>query len=46
MLLPTVDGLRQLSSLDVAGFMEPAEEVDGDHYDVVSRHWARSAEGI
>ncbi|MBN1993234.1 MAG: GAF domain-containing protein [Anaerolineae bacterium] len=29
MLLPTVEELRQIEGIDIAGFMEPAEEVGG-----------------
>ncbi|MBN2006160.1 MAG: SpoIIE family protein phosphatase [Anaerolineae bacterium] len=35
MLLPTVEELQQIQGLDIAGFMEPAEEVGGDYYDVL-----------
>jgi serine phosphatase RsbU (regulator of sigma subunit) len=35
MLLPTDEELAQLEGLDVAGFMQPAEEVGGDYYDVL-----------
>ncbi|MBN2002296.1 MAG: SpoIIE family protein phosphatase [Anaerolineae bacterium] len=35
MLLPSDNELRQVRNLDVAGFMEPAEEVGGDYYDVL-----------
>ncbi|MCP3993696.1 MAG: SpoIIE family protein phosphatase, partial [bacterium] len=35
MLLPTDEELRQVEGLDIAGFMEPAEEVGGDYYDVL-----------
>jgi len=35
MLLPTEKELEQIDSLDIAGFMEPADEVGGDYYDVL-----------
>ncbi len=38
MLLPTEKELGQIEGLDVAGFMEPAEEVGGDYYDVLQHN--------
>lgn len=35
MLLPSQDELREIDGLDIAGFMEPADEVGGDYYDVL-----------
>lgn len=35
MLLPTEKELQQIDGLDIAGFMEPADEVGGDYYDVL-----------
>ncbi|AFZ37666.1 response regulator receiver modulated serine phosphatase [Stanieria cyanosphaera PCC 7437] len=35
MILPKEQELSQLDELDIAGFMEPAEEVGGDYYDVL-----------
>jgi predicted ATPase/serine phosphatase RsbU (regulator of sigma subunit)/tRNA A-37 threonylcarbamoyl transferase component Bud32 len=35
MVLPKKEELQQIESLDIAGFMEPAEEVGGDYYDVL-----------
>jgi predicted ATPase/serine phosphatase RsbU (regulator of sigma subunit)/tRNA A-37 threonylcarbamoyl transferase component Bud32 len=35
MLLPTETELEQIECLDIAGFMEPADEVGGDYYDVL-----------
>lgn len=35
MLLPKEEELSQIPSLEIAGFMEPAEEVGGDYYDVL-----------
>jgi serine phosphatase RsbU (regulator of sigma subunit) len=35
MLLPTEKELQQIENLDIAGFMEPADEVGGDYYDVL-----------
>jgi len=34
MLLPTEQELDDMDGLEIAGFMEPAEEVGGDYYDV------------
>jgi PAS domain S-box-containing protein len=36
MMLPRNEELRRIPNLDVCGFMEPAAEVGGDYYDVVS----------
>ncbi len=38
MLLPSDSELAQVAHLDVAGFMEPAEEVGGDYYDVLQHN--------
>ncbi len=38
MLLPSDSELTQVANLDVAGFMEPAEEVGGDYYDVLQHN--------
>jgi sigma-B regulation protein RsbU (phosphoserine phosphatase) len=35
MVLPKPDELRSVQRLDIAGFMEPANEVGGDYYDVL-----------
>jgi len=35
MMLPKDEELKQIESLDIAGFMEPATEVGGDYYDVL-----------
>jgi serine phosphatase RsbU (regulator of sigma subunit) len=35
MLLPAEEELRQVEGLDIATYMEPAEEVGGDYYDVL-----------
>jgi len=35
MLLPPEKELSQIDSLDIAGFMEPADEVGGDYYDIL-----------
>lgn len=35
MILPKPEELRQVPGLDIVGFMQPAEEVGGDYYDVV-----------
>ncbi len=41
MILPTNSELSQINDLDIAGFMEPAEEVGGDYYDVLQHHDGR-----
>jgi len=35
MLLPKDEELKAIEGLDIAGFMEPADEVGGDYYDVL-----------
>lgn len=35
MILPKNSELSQINDLDIAGFMEPADEVGGDYYDVL-----------
>lgn len=35
MVLPNPEELENLEGIDVAGFMEPADEVGGDYYDVL-----------
>jgi two-component system sensor histidine kinase ChiS len=35
MLLPKQEELEEIPSLEIVGFMEPAEEVGGDYYDVL-----------
>jgi predicted ATPase/serine phosphatase RsbU (regulator of sigma subunit)/tRNA A-37 threonylcarbamoyl transferase component Bud32 len=37
MILPKQEELRQILDLDIAGFMQPADEVGGDYYDVLQR---------
>ncbi len=37
MILPKERELGQIEELDIAGFMEPAEEVGGDYYDVLQQ---------
>ena len=36
MMLPRDEDLRGIANLDIAGFMDPAAEVGGDYYDVIS----------
>ncbi len=36
MILPKEAELEQITGLDIAGFMEPADEVGGDYYDVLN----------
>ncbi|MEM8829224.1 MAG: SpoIIE family protein phosphatase [Cyanobacteria bacterium P01_G01_bin.19] len=38
MLLPKEKELNQIEGLEIAGFMEPADEVGGDYYDVLQHH--------
>jgi len=38
MLLPKEEELNQIPGLEIAGFMEPAEEVGGDYYDVLKHN--------
>jgi sigma-B regulation protein RsbU (phosphoserine phosphatase) len=38
MILPREQELSQIKGLDVAGFMEPADEVGGDYYDVLQQN--------
>ena len=45
MILPKEQELEQVTGLDIAGFMEPAEEVGGDYYDVL-QHQGRVLFGI
>jgi len=40
MMLPRDEDLRGITGLDIAGFMDPASEVGGDYYDVVSQNGA------
>lgn len=35
LILPKFEELQEITELDIAGFMEPAEEVGGDYYDVL-----------
>ncbi|NEO85647.1 MAG: PP2C family protein-serine/threonine phosphatase [Spirulina sp. SIO3F2] len=35
LILPKLDELASIEDLDIAGFMEPADEVGGDYYDVL-----------
>jgi len=37
MMLPRDEDLTGIANLDIAGFMDPAAEVGGDYYDVVSK---------
>ncbi|MDM8561305.1 SpoIIE family protein phosphatase [Candidatus Parabeggiatoa sp. HSG14] len=37
MLLPTEKELQQIDGLEIAGFLEPADEIGGDYYDVQQR---------
>jgi serine phosphatase RsbU (regulator of sigma subunit) len=38
MLLPTAKELQQIADLDIACYMEPADEVGGDYYDVLQHN--------
>ncbi len=35
MLLPTTQELRRIRGADIAGYMQPADEIGGDYYDVL-----------
>jgi two-component system sensor histidine kinase ChiS len=45
MILPSTQELNQVAGLDIAGFMEPADEIGGDYYDVL-QHDGRILFGI
>lgn len=45
MILPQDKELQQIDELDISGFMEPADEVGGDYYDVLN-HEGRIKIGI
>ncbi len=38
MLLPQEEELKQIKDLEIAGFMQPADEVGGDYYDVLQQN--------
>jgi sigma-B regulation protein RsbU (phosphoserine phosphatase) len=38
MMLPHQDELAAISDLDIAGYMDPADEIGGDYYDVLADH--------
>ncbi len=38
MILPKVKELNSIAELDIVGFMEPADEVGGDYYDVLQQN--------
>lgn len=38
LILPKTEELEAIVGLDIAGFMEPADEVGGDYYDVLSEN--------
>lgn len=38
MILPAAEELHQIPELDISGFMEPAEEVGGDYYDILTQN--------
>jgi PAS domain S-box-containing protein len=37
MILPKLEELEAIEGLDIAGFMEPADEVGGDYYDILQQ---------
>jgi len=37
MILPSADELKSIPELDIAGYMQPADDVGGDYYDVQQR---------
>lgn len=38
MILPKEEELKEVSGLEIAGYMQPADEVGGDYYDVLPRN--------
>jgi hypothetical protein len=38
MILPKPEELRQIDGLEIVGYMQPADEVGGDYYDVLARN--------
>ena len=38
MILPSKEELKAIGDLDIAGYMEPADEVGGDYYDVLQQN--------
>ena len=46
MLLPKEKELNKIDDLEIAGFMQPAEEVGGDYYDVLQHNNNRLTIGI
>ena len=38
MLLPKQEELEKIEGLEIAAFMEPADEVGGDYYDVLQQN--------
>jgi sigma-B regulation protein RsbU (phosphoserine phosphatase) len=38
MLLPTATEIEQVEGVDIAGFMQPAEEVGGDYFDILNHN--------
>lgn len=38
MVLPRPEELQQVPGLDIAGYMQPADEVGGDYYDILHDH--------
>lgn len=38
MILPKEEELQQIPELDMAGFMEPAQEIGGDYYDIIRQN--------
>jgi sigma-B regulation protein RsbU (phosphoserine phosphatase) len=38
MLLPTTAEIEQIEGVDIAGFMQPAEEVGGDYFDILNHN--------
>lgn len=38
MILPRADELKTIPGLDISGYMEPADEVGGDYYDVLQHN--------
>ncbi|MGD2181958.1 PP2C family protein-serine/threonine phosphatase [Lusitaniella coriacea] len=46
MILPKDGELKEISGLEIAGYMQPADEVGGDYYDVLPRVLPQAALGV
>jgi serine phosphatase RsbU (regulator of sigma subunit) len=46
MVLPSPQELKQIPGLDIVGYMQPADEVGGDYYDVLQKPGVLSENGV